>query len=395
MSLAESVRNETLGFQQEIARLQALLEASRRVHGALEVDEVLHCVLEITVKELEADGAFFTDGEAITAAPSTRYGRVPEWPPGGPEEDWTTYPNVSLFDKRGRLLTRLVVLRPGNPLNLEEQDFLEGLGLQSAVAIENARQHKRLLAWERVQQDLAAARVIQSSLLPQTLPRIAGYALDYRSQTCFEVGGDYVDILALPDSRYMMIVADVAGKGLASALVSASFRAAFRAMAIAGLPPHELAGRISDLHYSEGPEARRRYVTAIIMSLDATRHEADVVNAGHNPAFLVRHDGSRHLLEASGPPLGMFPNMRYTVERCPLPPNSKLLLYTDGLTEVFRGDEEFGMERLLNQFLNSTERDSGALLDGLWRQLSEFAGSTEQSDDMTALALWRQNPEDD
>jgi hypothetical protein len=68
MSVAESVRNETLGFQQEIARLQALLEASRRVHGALELDEVLHCVLEISVKELEAEGAFFTDGEAIAAA---------------------------------------------------------------------------------------------------------------------------------------------------------------------------------------------------------------------------------------------------------------------------------------------------------------------------------------
>jgi serine phosphatase RsbU (regulator of sigma subunit) len=394
MSLAESVRKETLGFQQEIARLQALLEASRRVHGALDLDQVLHCVLEITVKELEADGAFFTEGEAIAAARTTRYGQVPELAQGGPAEDWTGYPNVGLFDKRGRLLTRLVVLRPGNPLSLEEQDFLEGLGLQSAVAVENARHHQRLLAWERMQQDLTAARAIQRSLLPQTIPTIAGYALDYRSKTCFEVGGDYVDILALPDDRYTMIVADVAGKGLASALVSASFRAGFRAMATAGLPLDELAGRINDLHYGEGPEARRRYVTAIVMHLDARLHEAEVVNAGHNPGFVVQHDGYTSLIEASGPPLGMLPNVRYTVERCSLPPKSKLLLYTDGLTEVFQGDEEFGMQRLLNQFVQSTERDCGALLDCLWRQLTEFAGSTEQSDDMTALALLRRNPED-
>jgi hypothetical protein len=199
MSLAETVRNETLGFQQEIARLQALLEASRRVHGALDLDAVLHCVLEIAVKELEADGAFFTEGEALISARSTCYGRIPESAHGDPQEDWASYPNVDLFDKRGRLLTRLVVLRPGNPLSLEEQDFLEGLALQSAVAVENARHHKRLLAWERVQQDLAAARAIQHSLLPQALPAIPGYALDYRSKTCFEVGGDYVDILALPE----------------------------------------------------------------------------------------------------------------------------------------------------------------------------------------------------
>jgi serine phosphatase RsbU (regulator of sigma subunit) len=390
----ESDRNETLGFQQEIARLQALLEATRRVHGALELDDVLHCVLEITVKELEADGAFFTGSEAIATARRTSYGHVPEWAQGDHPNHWAACPNVRLLDKRGRLLTRLVVLRRGKPLDLEEQDFLEGLALQSAVAVENARQHERLLAWERVQQDLAAARAIQSSLLPQTLPTIAGYALDYRSKTCFEVGGDYVDILALPDDRYMMIVADVAGKGLASALVSASFRAAFRAMAIAGLPIDELAGRINDLHYSEGPEARRRYVTAIIMRLDARLHEAEVVNAGHNPGFVVQHDGCHSLIEASGPPLGMLPSMRYTVERCSLPPNSKLLLYTDGLTEVFQGDEEFGMERLLREFVQSTQQDCGALLDCLWEQLGEFAGSTEQSDDMTALALLRRDPED-
>ncbi len=326
MPFTESVRNETLGFQQEIARLQALLEASRMVHGALNLDDVLHCTLEITVKELEADGAFFTDNEAIAAAPCTSYGSVPEWAHGEHPEKWAACPNVRLLDKRGKLLTRLVVLRPCNPLNLEEQDFLEGLGLQAAVAVENARQHKLLLAWERVQQDLSAARAIQSSLLPQTLPRIAGYGVDYRSKTCFEVGGDYLDLLALPDDQYMMIVADVAGKGLASALVSASFRAAFRAMAIAGLPIDELAGRINDLHYSEGPEARRRYVTAIIMLLDTRLDEAQVVNAGHNPGFLVQDDGCHSLIEASRPPLGMFPNMSYSVERYSFTPNAKLLL---------------------------------------------------------------------
>jgi phosphoserine phosphatase RsbU/P len=189
----------------------------------------------------------------------------------------------------------------------------------------------------------------------------------------------------------MMIVADVAGKGLASALVSASFRAAFRAMATAGLPIDELAGCLSDLHYGEGPEARPHYVTAIIMRLDTRRHQAEIVNAGHNPGFLVQQDTYPVLLEASGPPLGMLPNVRYTVEHRALLPNSKLLLYTDGLTEVFRAGEEFGMERLLAGLVQSTELDCGALLDCLWRQLAQFTDNSEQSDDMTALALLRRH----
>jgi serine phosphatase RsbU (regulator of sigma subunit) len=155
----------------------------------------------------------------------------------------------------------------------------------------------------------------------------------------------------------------------------------------------ELAGGLSDLHYGEGPEARLRYVTAIIMRLDTRRHQVEVVNAGHNPGFLVQEDRYPVLLEASGPPLGMLPNVRYTVEHHPLPPNSKLLLYTDGLTEVFRAGEEFGMERLLAGLVQSTEPDCGALLDCLWRQLAEFGDDTEQSDDMTALALLRRDRE--
>ncbi len=100
------------------------------------------------------------------------------------------------------------------------------------MALENARNHKRNVEFARVQQDLDAARNIQRSLLPQELPRIEGYSLGYRSMTCYEVGGDYLDILTQPDGSVVMAVADVAGKGLASAIMSTSFRSAFRAMAI-------------------------------------------------------------------------------------------------------------------------------------------------------------------
>jgi serine phosphatase RsbU (regulator of sigma subunit) len=358
------------------------------VHGALDLDDVLHCALEIAVKELEADGAFFTESDAVASASRRAYGQVPLWAFGQHPDEWAQHPNVRLFDKRGQLLTRLIVLRDA-PLSLEEQDFLEGLALQAAVAVENANQHKRLVQWERVQQDLAAARAIQRSLLPQSIPKIAGYGIDYRCHTCYEVGGDYIDILPLPDEQFMAIVADVAGKGLASALVSSSFRSAFRAMAISGLPLDTLAERINNLHYSEGMEAQRRYVTAIVVRLDAHSHKAEIVNAGHNPAFLVRGDADYALLGASGPPLGMLPNTRYSVERCALEPGAKLLLYTDGLTEVFQGEEEFGTERLLAEFVASTACDCGVLLDCLWRRLQEFSGNSEQSDDMTALALTR------
>ena len=377
---------ELLHQQQEVARLQGLLEASRVVHGTIKLAEVLQCTLEVAAKELESEGAFFAGTEAVAHA---TYGRIPsDWLQADDPKNWIGCTYVPLWDKHHNLLTRLVIFRPSQPLSLEEQDFLEGLALQASVAIENARHHEQLLAWERTQQDLASARVIQRSLLPQSLPQIPGYSITYQSSPCHEIGGDYVDIIPLDSHCFVAIVADIAGKGLASALVSASFRAAFRAMAIAGVDLPELAGRINDLHYAEGPEARRKYATAIMARLDARHHELTVLNAGHNPGFLLSEAGIR-LLDASGPPLGLFPGRRYQAETHSLAGSCGLLLYTDGLTEVFRGEEEFGPERLLAEFQQLHTRGCSDMLDQLWKLLAEFSGSGAQSDDMTALALLR------
>src|ERR1700729_404586 len=178
--------DETIDLQQQVARLQALLEASRQVHSTIREEEVLEQVLRIVVRELEMAGAMFT-GTGLA------YGDfVAEDAPG--------VLRLSLDDRDGKQMTELVVAAPeGRDLTLYESDFIEGLALQAAVALENARNHKRNVAFARVQQDLDAARLIQRSLLPQELPNIEGYSVCFRSVTCYEVGGDYLDIVEQPD----------------------------------------------------------------------------------------------------------------------------------------------------------------------------------------------------
>jgi serine phosphatase RsbU (regulator of sigma subunit) len=293
-------------------------------------------------------------------------------------------------------MEELVVAAPdGRELTLYEADFIEGLALQAAVALENARNHKRNVAFARVQQDLDAARLIQLSLLPQTLPSIPGYSVGFRSVTCYEVGGDYLDIVEQPDGSLLIAVADVAGKGLASAIMATSFRSAFRAMAVTGMPLDELATRMNQHHWTEGEEARRRYVTAIFLRLHPETGEVEVVNAGHNPGFLVEPGGVTHQFDAAGTPLGLLPGMSYRSEKSQFTPGARLLFYTDGLTEVFRGDEEFGPERLLDEFSKCPAQKADGILDALWATLEEFSAGGPQSDDMTALALcrWRSDPE--
>jgi serine phosphatase RsbU (regulator of sigma subunit) len=370
---------ELIDLQQQVARLQALLEASRQVHSNIREEEVLEQVLRIVVRELEMAGAAFP-------AAGLAYGASPSADAAGTSSA-LAFP---LKDREGRLMTELLVASPGGrELTIYEEDFIEGLALQAAVALENARNHKRNVEFARVQQDLDAARQIQRSLLPQKLPAVPGYSLGFRSVSCYEVGGDYLDIVEHTDGSVLMVVADVAGKGLASAIMSTSFRAAFRAMAVTGMPLDELATRMNQHHWAEGEEARRRYVTAIFLRLYPEAGEIEVVNAGHNPGFLLQPDAAPRLFEAAGTPLGMLPGMRYASERSGFAPGTRLLAYTDGLTEVFKGDEEFGPERLLDEFLRCPAGKADGILDALWAAIEDFSEGGPQGDDMTALALCR------
>lgn len=376
----------SLYLQQQIVRLQALLDTSHQIHSAIELDHVLRSVLQVTVRELEMAGAFFTSFPFSYGVIPPRFLLHP--PSSNPQRGCFRFP---LLDHEGKTLTEMVVItRDGVPLSLYEQDFLEHLAIQAAVAVENARYHERTLDMERVKQDLASARDIQRSLLPQSIPSVPGYSILGRSQTCYEVGGDYLDILPLPSGELVIVVADVAGKGLASALVGSAFRSAFRAIANSGMSLVEIASHMNALHHGEGEESRRRYVTAIFLRFNPETHLLEVVNAGHNPGFLVNERHKPAMIPASGTPVGMLPFASYTAEKHVLGNAAKLLLYTDGMTEVFRGDEEFGEDRLLHAFLACRSTDAKTILDSLWQTLDTFSSQESLTDDMTALVIARQ-----
>ncbi len=385
---SDTLDHSSLSLAEQVVRLQALLEASRSVHSTIELTDVLQQSARIAVRELELDGALFTMQNVV-------YGNVPAEAVVEPSE---ACPRFELLSRDAKVLSELVVATPGGrPLSLYERDFLEGLVLQTAVAVENAINHERHLNYARLAQDLDAARAIQQSLLPQTMPSIPGYSVAARSRACYSVGGDYLDVVTEPDGSHLMVVADVAGKGLASALVCTAFRSAFRALARQSLTLRELAGRLSQQHWEEGSEARRRYVTAIFLRLDPASSEMELVNAGHNPAFLVSSgENPVRLIEASGTPLGMLPGSRYSIERVPIEPGARILLYTDGLTEVFQGEEEFGQERLMEAFraidtikVSDTDQHAEDTLTSLWTTLDTFTGGAPQQDDMSAIALCR------
>ena len=379
MDAATSTRaDKLLSLEEQVVRLQALLEASRQVHSILSVNDVLARTAQVLVRELEIQGAEFRNPETRELLAS--YGS-PD--PGSPATG-----RFQLLARDNRTLAELMVTPTGGEaLSMYEEDFIDGLVLQASVALENAMYHERDVQWARVQQDLDAARNIQRSLLPKQMPHIPGFSIGGRSSACYEVGGDYMDAVVLPDGTHLFVVADVAGKGLASAIIATGFRSAFRSLAGQPLSLAELACRLGQQHWEEGDEARRRYVTAIFVRLRPGVKQLEVVNAGHNPGLIALPDGDVVRVSASGTPLGMIPGMSYSAETCPFPEGSRVLLYTDGLTEVFCGDEEFGCDRLINTFRDAAADDAGSNLATLWEALNSYSDNAPQTDDMTAIAI--------
>jgi hypothetical protein len=222
------------------------------------------------------------------------------------------------------------------------------------VALENARNHKRNIAFARVQQDLDAARLIQRSLLPQELPIIDGYSVAFRSVTCYEVGGDYLDIVEQPDGSLLLAVADVAGKGLASAIMATSFRSAFRGMALPAALD-ELATRMNQHHWAEGDEARRRYVTAIFLRLDpASRRHG---GGQRRPQSRVPV-GPGRCAEVQCRRNAAGPDSRhaYSIERAVFSLAHVCFSTPTALLRCSRGDEEFGRNVFWMNFLSARAR---------------------------------------
>ena len=199
----------------------------------------------------------------------------------------------------------------------------------------------------RAREHQAIAESLQRELLPQALPEIPGLRLSAKylpATVAVRVGGDWYDVVAMPDGRVAFVIGDAVGHGISAASVMAEVRTAVRAYAMERHAPVAIAGLINELLNSV---ARGRSATLTIAALDFELGELELVSAGHPPSLLRWPDGEHEFVgAASGPPLGALANAQYASERVPFPDGSALLLYTDGLVERRDRDLDAGLAEL-------------------------------------------------
>lgn len=236
----------------------------------------------------------------------------------------------------------------------------------------------------RTAQELEIAKQVQARLFPQTLPPLK--TLDYAG-ICIQarhVGGDYYDFLALGNQRLGLVIGDIAGKGIAAALLMANLQANLRSQyALARDEPELFLRSVNRLFYQNTTDSA--YATVFFADYDDNSRRLRYTNCGHLSAILLRRNGDVELLHSTATVLGLFEDWQSPTVDCQLAPGDIFTLYTDGVTEAFNeSEEEFGEDRLIAALQQHSTLPPAEILSATINEIQRFSPH-EQHDDITLI----------
>jgi sigma-B regulation protein RsbU (phosphoserine phosphatase) len=236
--------------------------------------------------------------------------------------------------------------------------------------------------------ELNRAAQIQKNLIIKEPPPFEGYDIYAYQEQSYSVGGDLYDIAVLPDGRLLFLLADVSGKGLGAALLMSNILASFRILYGSDNPDlREMVVKVSQqMHKYSAPG---HFATLFIGILDNRQNVLHFVNAGHNPPYLVRADGSLEQLKASGIMIGAFDFADWDIESRTIDKGDLLFVFTDGITEAENDKGLFGDKRTQELVINHRTETSRGLTEKILDEINGYLGDSPQSDDITTIAIKR------
>ena len=265
------------------------------------------------------------------------------------------------------------------------RELLQTLAIEASTVLENARLLEEERAKRQLEEELQVARTIQQSLLPRHLPRDGWLRAAGSSEASREVGGDYFDVVEVNSERWSAVVADVSGKGVASALLASLLQGA---LATTAETPDGMArqiGRLNGFLFTRTGGEKYATVLHAIVERDGNFH---YVNAAHCPPLVLGCSGGIVSLETTGMPVGLIDPAEFGVGEYRLHSGDKVVIYTDGVTEAQNGNGEFfGRKRLKEVLARHAGEGCGAVHDAIRQAIDTFTEGAAQSDDITVLVL--------
>ena len=272
----------------------------------------------------------------------------------------------------------------------EDLDILTTVAGQAAVAVQNASMHEKLLRNAALERDLSIAETVQKRFLPHSVPKIPGYEFFAYYQPTYEVGGDYYDFIHLPSNKLGVALGDVAGKGVAAALMMAKFSGDTRFCVSTEASPRAAIEKLNNLLCAAGID--EKFMTMSLSLLDIERNRVTFCSAGHPPLFLRRADGRVEELgeDISGFPLGIMPDWQYKQLEVDIEPGDVLVIYSDGVTDARSPSEEIYDSREKRRLIKRVMDSPGgaeAVGKSILQEIREFSLGHKQADDITLVCF--------
>jgi serine phosphatase RsbU (regulator of sigma subunit) len=268
----------------------------------------------------------------------------------------------------------------------EDLEMVTIIANQTALAITNARLRLQDLERQKMAKELEIARDIQRNLLPQEIPVVPGMDLAAMSQPARQVGGDYYDFITFDDGKIALVIADVSGKGVPAAILTASIRGSLRLESTRGYHG-DVAATVSGLNKWTCLDASNNmFITLAYVLYDPHKRTVTSTNAGHVYPLLIKADGTIIELDKGGCFLGIMDFLEYESEEHPVDEGDILLLYTDGLPDTHNAEKEtLGIERVIETVRANSHLSASEIKDELYEATMVFRGSADQFDDLTIL----------
>jgi len=270
----------------------------------------------------------------------------------------------------------------------ENQNNLSLLGALILLFILMLELKDKLLA----KTELEAGKKVQSALMPDKSPKVAGWDLWLYSQSANEVGGDLVDFIAINSERFGLALGDVAGKGFSAALLMAKLQATVRALAADFSSLSELATKVNQIFFRDG--IRNIFASLVYLEIQPDSNRIKFFNAGHLPPIKLKRDGLLEETLKGSPALGLMQNAGFTEQIIEVEAGEFLIVYSDGITEA-RNDrgEFFGNDRFFRLLTNYKHVSAGQSGVYIINQLKNYTRNTRQHDDISLIIIKKCNEE--
>lgn len=298
---------------------------------------------------------------------------------------------VPLLNSEGNAIGMLQLdsIRKSVAFREEDLELMLVVGMQAANAIEKVHLLQMELLQQQLQHDLKVANDVQRAILPQKRPDLPGYLFYDFYRSANQVGGDYYDYLPLPDGRLGIIVADVAGHGVASAMLMAKFSTEVRYNLLGHAELREVGMHLNQAIYNWH---LGRFITMILCVLDPRNGKLKMINAGHPLATITRRGGRIETQDVhyNGFAIGMVEDAQYREMEFDLAVGDAVVMFTDGLSEqVNAAGEIYGSDRVEREIKKYADKGVEAIGKGVIADLRIHSERVPQADDLCLVCFGR------